>query len=193
MLSLKAMLATHQQLPTIVFDEIDTGVSGKMAESMARMMQQMAMHCQVICITHLPQIAAMADNHFVIEKSSTDAGASENVSTITDIRRLEEEESMAKILLEKTGEAKATNQCFKLYLPLGVEDVNEEKDSNMLIVKFDLPSVLKCFRDYSKDDEWENGLNKFVYSIQFTTKQNFNSKTKRKQKKKQRNKNKCYK
>ena len=58
MLALKALIAKRKSLPSIVFDEIDTGVSGNMAERMAKVMNQIAQFCQVICITHLPQIAA---------------------------------------------------------------------------------------------------------------------------------------
>lgn len=90
MLSLKAMLATHQQLPTIVFDEIDTGVSGKMAESMARMMQQMAMHCQVICITHLPQIAALGSQHYFVYKTETEEGTNSNIVALDEQARIRE-------------------------------------------------------------------------------------------------------
>jgi DNA repair protein RecN (Recombination protein N) len=91
MLSFKAMLANHQQLPTIVFDEIDTGVSGKMAEAMARMMQKMSGNCQVICITHLPQIAAMADKHFLIHKEIEDG------FTKTDIVELPREQMIEEL------------------------------------------------------------------------------------------------
>ena len=71
MLSLKAMIAGAVKLPTIIFDEIDTGVSGSIAEKMAFIMQDMGkQNRQVISITHLPQIAAMADNHYMIEKIS---------------------------------------------------------------------------------------------------------------------------
>lgn len=68
MLALKALIARNKSLPTIIFDEIDTGVSGKMAESMAKVMQQISENCQVLCITHLPQIAALGKHHFRVYK-----------------------------------------------------------------------------------------------------------------------------
>ncbi len=94
MLSLKAMLVTHQQLPTIVFDEIDTGVSGKMAESMARVMQQMSERCQVICITHLPQIAALGGKHYMVYKTETDEQTFSNIIELNDEQRIREVATM---------------------------------------------------------------------------------------------------
>ena len=81
MLSLKAMISGAVKLPTIIFDEIDTGVSGKIAEKMALIMQEMGSHDrQVISITHLPQIAAMGAHHYKVEKKETPQGT---VSTMT--------------------------------------------------------------------------------------------------------------
>lgn len=68
MLSLKAIISQCRNLPTIVFDEIDTGVSGTMAEKMAEVMNRMAENCQVLCITHLPQIAAIGIYHYRVFK-----------------------------------------------------------------------------------------------------------------------------
>ena len=72
MLALKALIAQRTSLPTIVFDEIDTGVSGTMAERMAQVMQMIARNCQVICITHLPQIAALGSHHLRVYKEDAD-------------------------------------------------------------------------------------------------------------------------
>ena len=91
MLSVKAMIAGAVKLPTIVFDEIDTGISGRTAWKVAEQLSILAGAHQVICITHLSQIAAMADVHFIIEKSSTDD------MTITDIHKVAEEESLAEL------------------------------------------------------------------------------------------------
>lgn len=75
MLSLKAMISGAVKLPTIIFDEIDTGVSGKIAEKMALIMQQMGRNDrQVISITHLPQIAALGQTHYKVYKEETDSG-----------------------------------------------------------------------------------------------------------------------
>ena len=85
MLSLKAILSEHQNLPTIIFDEIDTGVSGKMAEKMAEVMQVMAKSCQVICITHLPQIAALGEEHYFVYKTE------HSDATTSSIKQLDNE------------------------------------------------------------------------------------------------------
>lgn len=91
MLAIKTVLANRDEIDTLIFDEIDAGISGKTAWKVSEQLDTVARAHQVICITHLPQIAAMADSHFVIEKSSTDA------STITDIRCMSEEESLAEL------------------------------------------------------------------------------------------------
>lgn len=91
MLAIKTVLAGRDEIDTLIFDEIDAGISGRTAWKVAEQLAIVAHAHQVICITHLPQIAAMADTHFVIEKSSTDA------NTITDIRRMEEEEGLGEL------------------------------------------------------------------------------------------------
>lgn len=91
MLSLKYILSRTKQLPVIIFDEIDTGVSGEIAHRMAAMMKEMATRMQVISISHLPQIAAAGDSHFKVYKEDDHAG------TISRIRRLTEEERVTEI------------------------------------------------------------------------------------------------
>ncbi len=91
MLAIKTVLAGRDSIDTLIFDEIDAGISGKTAWKVSEQMNIVSGAHQVICITHLPQIAAMADIHFVIEKSSTDN------TTITDIHRMDEEESLAEL------------------------------------------------------------------------------------------------
>ncbi|MCH5342990.1 MAG: DNA repair protein RecN [Acetatifactor sp.] len=91
MLAIKTVLAKRDHIDTLIFDEIDAGISGKTAWKVSEQLDTVAHAHQVICITHLPQIAAMADHHFVIEKSSTDD------NTITDIRCVEGEESLAEL------------------------------------------------------------------------------------------------
>lgn len=91
MLAIKTVLAGRDDIDTLIFDEIDAGISGKTAWKVAEQLSLVGKAHQVICITHLPQIAAMADRHFCIEKSAT----SDN--TITDIRMLEEEESLGEL------------------------------------------------------------------------------------------------
>ena len=91
MLAIKTVLAGKDDIDTLIFDEIDAGISGKTAWKVAGQLNIVSSGHQVLCITHLPQIAAMADTHFVIEKSSTDE------STITDIRQLEGDEELAEL------------------------------------------------------------------------------------------------
>ena len=90
MLSLKAFLSQRKKLPTIIFDEIDTGVSGTMAERMAQVMQQMAQNCQVICITHLPQIAALGQQHYRVFKSENATGTSSHFTRLNNDERIRE-------------------------------------------------------------------------------------------------------
>lgn len=98
MLSLKAMISGAVKLPTIIFDEIDTGVSGKTAEKMAEIMQEMGHHeRQVISITHLPQIAALGSAHYKVEKEETAKG------TISRMRKLSNDERVLEIAQMLSG------------------------------------------------------------------------------------------
>jgi len=91
MLSLKAMISGAVKLPTIIFDEIDTGVSGKIAEKMALIMQDMGLHeRQVISITHLPQIAARGATHYKVYKEETPQGTTSRMQMLTDNERITE-------------------------------------------------------------------------------------------------------
>lgn len=91
MLSLKAMISGAVKLPTIIFDEIDTGVSGKIAEKMAEIMTEMGnQNRQVISITHLPQIAAMGSHHYKVMKEETQTGTISQMRELTPEQRVEE-------------------------------------------------------------------------------------------------------
>ena len=91
MLSLKAMISGAVKLPTIIFDEIDTGVSGKIAEKMAEMMQEMGrQERQVISITHLPQIAALGSHHYRVTKQETATGTTTRMQELTQQERISE-------------------------------------------------------------------------------------------------------
>ena len=91
MLSLKAMISGAVKLPTIIFDEIDTGVSGKIAEKMAEMMREMGQaERQVISITHLPQIAAMGSHHYRVSKEETAQGTTSSMHLLSDEERVRE-------------------------------------------------------------------------------------------------------
>ncbi len=91
MLAIKTVLAGRDNIDTLIFDEIDAGISGRTAWKVSEQLDLVGREHQVICITHLPQIAAMADRHFCIEKSATED------NTITDIRALDEEESLGEL------------------------------------------------------------------------------------------------
>lgn len=91
MLSVKALLSQYKKLPTIVFDEIDTGVSGEIALKMAYIMDQMSSHMQILSITHLPQIAAKGQQHIKVYKED------QHNTTTTHLKQLSEEERIVEI------------------------------------------------------------------------------------------------
>lgn len=90
MLAIKAVLADYKKLPTIVFDEIDTGVSGEIANKMALILKQMSKSRQLLSITHLPQIAARGDHHFKVYKQDVDQVTSTHLSLLGEQERLVE-------------------------------------------------------------------------------------------------------
>ena len=91
MLAMKAMAAAMGGgVDSMVFDEIDTGVSGRMAQTVAEKLHRIARHRQVLCITHLPQIAAMGDAHFVVEKRVEDGRTGSHVRRLDEAGRVEE-------------------------------------------------------------------------------------------------------
>ena len=106
MLGIKAMFARKEEADTLIFDEIDTGISGRTAQKVAEKLVLVSSERQVLCITHLPQIAAMEDVHFLIEKSVS-SGSGETAHTATHIRRLSKEESIDE-LARMTGGAELT-------------------------------------------------------------------------------------
>ena len=85
MLAIKAVIAERDGVGTIIFDEIDTGVSGRMAQAVGEKMSSIGAHRQVIAVSHLPQIAALGDQHFLVEKGEADG------RTLTHVRRLDDE------------------------------------------------------------------------------------------------------
>ena len=101
MLALKSILSNYKNLPTIIFDEIDTGVSGEVANSIGRIMKNMAMNMQVISITHLPQVAAKANNHFKVFKTIRDE------KTSTELKNLNFEERVSEIAEMLSGDESA--------------------------------------------------------------------------------------
>ena len=91
MLASKAVMADKDEIETLIFDEIDVGISGRTAQKVSEKMALIGKEHQVICITHLAQIAAMADRHFLIEKKTEDA------VTRTQIYPLNEENSVEEL------------------------------------------------------------------------------------------------
>ena len=98
MLSIKTVLADTDAIPTLIFDEIDTGISGRTAEKVGEKLEKIAKNHQVILITHLPQIAAKADRHFLIEKNVQEG------KTKTEIHALNEEASVKELARLLGGE-----------------------------------------------------------------------------------------
>ncbi len=97
MLSIKKILSENTQLPTIILDEIDSGISGEISNKIALIMQKMSKNMQVIAITHLPQIAAKADNHYKVFKQEI------NNDTATNIKKLTSEERVSEIATLLSG------------------------------------------------------------------------------------------
>ncbi len=106
MLAIKTILAESDQIETLIFDEIDAGISGRTAQMVAEKMNVIGKNHQVICITHLPQIAAMADNHFLISKNVV------NNATFSNIVLLEEKESITE-LARMLGGVKITDTVLE--------------------------------------------------------------------------------
>ena len=90
MLALKNVLAEDDGIGSLVFDEVDTGVSGRAAQKVAQKMADVARCKQVLCVTHLPQIAAMADTHFSVEKGERNGRTYTRVERLDRPRRKEE-------------------------------------------------------------------------------------------------------
>ncbi len=98
MLALKNVLAENEQVGTLVFDEVDTGVSGRAAQKVARKLAQVARGKQVLCVTHLPQLAAMADVHFTVHKGERKG------RTFTEVELLDREGRKAELARLSAGE-----------------------------------------------------------------------------------------
>ncbi|BCJ95690.1 DNA repair protein RecN [Anaerocolumna cellulosilytica] len=106
MLAIKSVLAHKDEINTLIFDEIDVGVSGRTAQKVSEKLSMIADKHQILCITHLPQIAAMADAHYIIEKQS------DGITTHTSIRSLKEKESVEEIA-RILGGAKITDTVIQ--------------------------------------------------------------------------------
>lgn len=108
MLALKALVARSMQLPTIIFDEIDTGVSGQIADAMGRIISDLSRSMQVINITHLPQVASKGKTHFVVYKEDTLLGAMTSIRQLSARERVDE---IAKMLSGSTVTSAAMEQA----------------------------------------------------------------------------------
>lgn len=106
MLALKSLMADSMNIPTILFDEIDTGVSGEIAAKMGKIMQRIAQNVQVLAITHLPQVAAMGDEHFKVYKTTDDK------RTVSSIMKLNNDERVTEIASMMSGE-KLTQEALE--------------------------------------------------------------------------------
>ena len=111
MLCVKALIASTKGLPTIIFDEIDTGVSGNIATQMARIMQEMSTHRQIIAITHLPQIAALGTHHYKVYKADTDKRTETHICRLNDEQRITE---IATMISGNTPTESAINAAKEL-------------------------------------------------------------------------------
>lgn len=90
MLSLKAVMSSRMSMPTVIFDEVDTGVSGEIADKMGRMMEGMSVDMQVVAITHLPQVAARGDHHLKVFKTDVESRTVSSVTLLSEKERVEE-------------------------------------------------------------------------------------------------------
>jgi DNA repair protein RecN (Recombination protein N) len=99
MLAVKAILSQYKTLPSIIFDEIDTGVSGEVAYKIAEIMHHMGKYMQVITITHLPQVAAKGAHHFKVFKEAKEG------STFTQLKKLTPQDRISEVAQMLSGEA----------------------------------------------------------------------------------------
>ncbi|MBI3610543.1 MAG: DNA repair protein RecN [Nitrospirae bacterium] len=116
MLSLKTILASADRVPTLIFDEVDAGIGGSVAEVVGQRLTELGRRRQVLCITHLPQIASQASTHFTVEKSLSDGRA------VTKVKRLEREdrvEEIARMLGGRQITSTAVRHAREMLNPLG--------------------------------------------------------------------------
>lgn len=123
MLSLKTVFIDKDNTPTIIFDEIDTGISGRIAQCVAEKMYEISNKHQVFCITHLPQIASMSDNHYMVKKHT------ENEKTFTKIEQINEEKKVEEIA-KMLGGVKLTENTLTSAREM-IEFANKEKNNIM--------------------------------------------------------------
>jgi DNA repair protein RecN (Recombination protein N) len=106
MLAIKSLVLAREDIPTVLFDEVDAGIGGKVAEIVGKKLKKVAGTCQVICVTHLPQIAALADTHYVVRKEIV------NERTFADVRKLDEKQRIAEVA-RMLGGVKITEKAVR--------------------------------------------------------------------------------
>jgi DNA repair protein RecN (Recombination protein N) len=106
MLAIKSLVLTHGEIPTLLFDEVDAGIGGRVAEIVGQKLKKVAASHQVICVTHLPQIAALADSHYVVEKEVARG------RTFTGVKRLGERDRVAEVA-RMLGGVKVTDKAIR--------------------------------------------------------------------------------
>lgn len=110
-LAIKAIASEYANMPTLIFDEVDTGVSGEIATRMGRMMEKISRHTQIIVITHLPQVASQPGSHFCVYKEDDETSTNTNVKQLTEKERIDE---IAKMLGAGAGDNAAHNNAVSL-------------------------------------------------------------------------------
>lgn len=110
-LAIKAIVSEYANMPTLIFDEVDTGVSGEIATRMGRMMEKISRHTQIIVITHLPQVASQPGRHFCVYKEDDETSTNTNVKQLTKKERIDE---IAKMLGAGAGDNAAHNNAVSL-------------------------------------------------------------------------------
>ncbi len=110
-LAIKAIVSEYSKMPTLIFDEVDTGVSGDIATRMGRMMEQISRHTQTIVITHLPQVASQPGRHFCVYKEDNETSTNTNVKRLTENERIDE---IAKMLGANAEDNAAHNNAVSL-------------------------------------------------------------------------------
>jgi DNA repair protein RecN (Recombination protein N) len=111
MLALEVVIATTHPIGTYVFDEVDSGVGGKAAIEVGRRLHQLSQHAQVIVVTHLPQVAAWADSHFVVTKNNDGTVSQSDVRLVAGEERVEE---VARMLAGLENSASAREHATEL-------------------------------------------------------------------------------
>lgn len=120
MLALKVITSETDDIPTLIFDEVDTGISGLIGQAVAKKLARISRSHQVLCVTHLPQIASMADNHYYIEKSAEGGAAVTtvrllgNAETIEEISRLSGSKDISSATYKNAEEMKEWSEAYKL-------------------------------------------------------------------------------